>query len=129
MSRILIIEDHQKLLRSLRRGLEVLGYEVLVTETGEAGFDLALARDIDVLILDVMLPGKNGLEVLTALRTAGFGRPVLILTAKDSPADRVRARDCGANAFLAKPFAFADLCSALERLLGKPQPRAVDESP
>lgn len=117
MSRVLIVEDHQTLLRSLRRGLQVLGYEVLVTETGEEGFELALNRNVDVVVLDLMLPDRNGLSILQELRSAGFQKPVLILTAKDSPEERQRSQECGANAFLAKPFAFAEFLSFLEQLL------------
>lgn len=122
MSRVLIVEDHQTLLRSLRRGLEVLGYEVLVTETGEEGFQLALNRDVDVVVLDLMLPGRSGLSILKDLRDAGFPKPVLILTAKDSPEERQRSQECGANAFLAKPFAFAEFLSFLEQLLEQSGP-------
>lgn len=117
MSRILIVEDHQRLLRSLRRGLEVLGFDVLVTETGEEGFQLALASEIDLLVLDVMLPGRSGFEILSDLRRTGLRQPVLILTAKDSPEDRQHAQDCGADGFLAKPFAFADFLARIEQLL------------
>lgn len=120
MSRILIIEDHQTLLRSLWRGLYTLGYEVLVTETGEEGFKLAMTREVDAVILDVMLPGRSGFEILTDLRNAGFIKPVLILTARDSPEDRRRAQACGADAFLAKPFAFAQLLDCLVRLQESP---------
>lgn len=117
MSRILIIEDHQKLLGSLRRGLETLGHEVLTAETGEQGYELALKSGVDIIVLDLMLPGRNGFEILADLRTANFRQPVLILTAKDSPEDRRRGHECGANGFLIKPFAFADLVVRLNDLL------------
>lgn len=117
MSRVLIIEDHQRLLCSLRRGLEVVGYEVFVTETGEEGFELAITREIDIVVLDVMLPGKDGLEILHDLRSAGFLNPVLLLTAMDSPEVRRRGKECGADGFLAKPFAFAEFVSFVEQLL------------
>lgn len=125
MSRILIVEDHQKLSRSLRRGLEVLGHDVLTTETGEEGFELALAQDVDILVLDLNLPGRNGFEILSDLRNAGFRKPVLILSAKDSPEDRRRAQTCGADGFLAKPFAFADLLARLDQMV---QPSAKKPS-
>lgn len=129
MSRILIVEDHQKLLRSLRRGLEFLGHEVLTAETGEEGYELALARDVDVVVLDVMLPGRNGFEILSDLRKAHFLKPVLILTARDSSEDRRRGQECGADAFLTKPFAFADLQACLEELLPRREATAVQEPP
>lgn len=127
MKRVLIVEDHPTLLRSLRRGLEVLGYEVLTTETGEEGLELALAQDIDILVLDIMLPGRNGLEILLDLRQADFRKPVLILTARDSPEDRRRAQQCGADGFLAKPFAFADFRARLDELLPA-TPAGADQS-
>lgn len=129
MSRVLIVEDHQKLLRSLRRGLEFLGHEVLTAESGEEGYALALSRDVDVVVLDVMLPGRNGFEILAELRKASFFKPVLILTAKDSPADRQRSRDCGADGFLAKPFAFSELVACLNELLlpRAPAPPSTEE--
>lgn len=125
MPRILIVEDHQSLLRSLRRGVERLGHEVLTAETGEEGYELALTRDVDIIVLDLMLPGKNGFEILTDLRKAEFRRPVLILTSRDSPEDRRRARECGSDHYLIKPFAFADLAARLSELL---QPFATGTS-
>ena len=129
MSRVLIVEDHQTLLRSLRRGLEVLGFEVLGTETGEEGLELAQTQNVDVVVLDLMLPGRNGFEILTELRSGGFRKPVLILSAKDSPDDRRRGEQCGADGFLAKPFAFADFLLRLDQLLQLPAvaPRASGE--
>ncbi len=117
MHRILIVEDHQNLLRSLRRGLETHGYEVLVAGTGEEGYLMATTHDVDVIVLDVMLPGKNGFEILCDLRNAHFDKPVLILTAKDSPDDRQRGKSCGADAYLAKPFGFSDILAQLNELL------------
>lgn len=118
MSRVLIVEDHLKLLHSLQRGLEHLGYEVVVAETGEEGLAIALSTGVDLVVLDLMLPGKNGFEILTELRQAGSRQPVLILTAKDSPEDRRRGRECGADDFLIKPFAFSDLAGRIHALLG-----------
>ena len=117
MKRILIVEDHQKLLRSLRRGLELLGFEVLATETGEEGYELAVTKNVDIVVLDLMLPGRNGFEILTELRQTGFHKPVLILTAKDSPEDRRRGQTCGADGFLAKPFGFSEFLAVLNELL------------
>lgn len=115
--RVLIVEDHQTLLRSMQRGLEVQGFDVLVTETGEEGIQLIREQSIDLLVLDVMLPGRDGLDILADLRRGGFRKPVLVLTAKDSTEVRQRARDCGADGFLAKPFAFADFVARISQLL------------
>lgn len=119
MSRVLIVEDHRNLLRSLRRGLELLGHEVLTSETGEEGFLIATTQGVEIIVLDLMLPDRNGFEILRDLRTAGIPQPVLILTAKDSPEDRERARECGADGFLIKPFAFSDLVARVTELLEK----------
>jgi DNA-binding response OmpR family regulator len=116
------VEDHQKLLDSLQRGLERVGHSVLTAGTGEEGFRLALDRDVEMVVLDLMLPGKSGFEILVELRKVDFRKPVLILSAKDSPEDRQRARECGANGFLIKPFAFADLVSRLSELLEQRPP-------
>jgi two-component system, OmpR family, copper resistance phosphate regulon response regulator CusR len=131
VSRILIVEDHQKLQESLRRGLEILGHEVLTAETGEQGYNLALCHAVDIVVLDLMLPGRNGFEILVDLRKADFRQPILILTAKDSPEDRRRGRACGADGFLIKPFAFADLVARLNELLkgGASGPPSAENPP
>jgi DNA-binding response OmpR family regulator len=120
MSRILIVEDHQTLLKSLSRGLQVLGHEVLVTETGEEGYSVALSQNVDLIILDVMLPGRSGFEILYELRQASFQQPVLILTARDTPEYRQRAAEVGASEFLAKPFSLEVFFQVLKRLLEGP---------
>lgn len=117
MSCVLVVEDHSTLLQSLCRGLERTGYGVLSAETGEEGYELAMKQPVDIVVLDLMLPGRSGFEVLTDLRQAGFRAPVLILSAKDSPEDRQRARECGADDYLIKPFAFAELMTRVKRLL------------
>jgi DNA-binding response OmpR family regulator len=106
LTRILVIEDHKKLLRSLERGLTTAGYEVIAAETGEAGFYHASTEPVDVVILDVMLPGRSGLEILRDLRKTGFSAPVLVLSARDTVADRIFGLDQGADDYLVKPFAF-----------------------
>jgi len=116
VSRILIIEDHPNLLQSLQRGLELMQYEVAAAESGEEGLLLAAKHDFDLLILDLMLPGKSGFEVLAELRQAGFLRPILVLTAKDAPDDRRRVKELGADGFLPKPFAFSDLMQQVEAM-------------
>ncbi|HKB02834.1 MAG TPA: response regulator transcription factor [Gemmataceae bacterium] len=117
MSRVLVVEDQKRLLASLRRGLGEAGFEVQVAPTGEEGYYVATTRPPDVLVLDVMLPGRDGLRVLRDLRAAGFARPVLLLTARDAVEDRVRGLDAGADDYLVKPFAFAELLARLRALL------------
>src|SRR5262245_53425729 len=120
MPRVLIIEDERKVLRSLERGLQAEGYEVIAAATGEAGSQRAAAESFDCVVLDVMLPGKSGLEVLADLRRAGKKVPVLILTARDAIEDRVVGLDAGADDYLVKPFAFAELLARLRVLLRRP---------
>jgi DNA-binding response OmpR family regulator len=117
MPRVLIVEDQKRLLGSLQRGLAEEGYEVLAAPTGEEGFYLASTRAPDVVVLDLMLPGRDGLQVLADLRAQGFTRPVLILTSRDAVEDRVRGLDAGADDYLVKPFAFAELVARLRVLL------------
>ena len=117
MARVLIVEDQKKLLQSLRRGLEEEGYEVVAATTGEEGYYLATTGSPDAIVLDLMLPGRNGLKVLRDLRSQGYTKPVLILTARDAVEDRVAGLDGGADDYLAKPFAFAELLARLRALL------------
>lgn len=117
MARLLIVEDERKVLRGLERGLQDEGYEVVGASTGEAGFELAYKGDFDCLILDLLLPGRDGLQVLADLRRAGKTLPVLILTARDTVDDRVLGLDAGADDYLVKPFAFAELLARLRVIL------------
>jgi DNA-binding response OmpR family regulator len=117
MPSVLIIEDQNRLLHSLKRGLEEEGHEVLTARTGEEGFYLATTRGPDVVVLDLMLPGRDGLQVLADLRAQGNAVPVLILTSRDAVEDRVRGLDAGADDYLVKPFAFAELVARLRALL------------
>lgn len=122
LSRILVIEDHKKLLRSLERGLTAAGYEVVTAETGEAGFYFASTEPFDIVVLDLMLPGRTGLEVLRDLRKHGLSSPVLILSARDSVTDRVRGLDEGADDYLVKPFAFDELLARIRAQLNRTLP-------
>lgn len=124
MPRVLIVEDERKLLRSLERGLRAEGYEVVGFARGEEALDLALAEEFDCAILDRMLPGLDGLSILAALRRAGKALPVLLLTALDAVEDRVAGLDAGADDYLVKPFAFAELLARLRVLLrrGRAEP-------
>jgi two-component system copper resistance phosphate regulon response regulator CusR len=114
--RILVIEDEQKLGNALQEGLQAEQYEVALAHTGEEGFYLAQTENFDLLVLDVMLPGRNGFEILTTLRQRGFKTPVLMLTARDAIEDRVRGLDTGADDYLVKPFAFPELLARVRAL-------------
>ena len=116
-SSILVIEDEPKVARALREGLEAEGCQVDVAATGEEGFYRASSASYDLLILDRMLPGRDGLEILRTLRTRGFLLPVLVLTARDSVEDRVAGLDAGGDDYLVKPFAFSELVARVRALL------------
>ena len=122
--RILVVEDERKVAKALEQGLEAEHYEVAVAHTGEDGFYLISTQAFDLVLLDLMLPGRSGLEILQAMRTRGLKTPVLILTARDAIEDRVQGLDCGADDYLVKPFAFAELLARIRALLrrGKAEP-------
>ena len=115
--RVLVVEDERKVAKALREGLEAEHYTVRVASTGEEGFFLVNHEAFDVVVLDLMLPRRDGLEVLTTLRRRGLQTPVLILTAKDTVDDRVRGLDSGADDYLVKPFAFPELLARIRALL------------
>jgi DNA-binding response OmpR family regulator len=115
--RILVVEDERKVAKAIQEGLEGNSYAVVVAHTGEDGFFRANSEQFDLLILDVMLPGRNGIEVLSAIRKQGHRVPVLLLTAKDSVEDRVVGLDAGADDYLVKPFAFPELLARVRALL------------
>jgi DNA-binding response OmpR family regulator len=117
MPRVLIVEDQKRLLSNLQRGLEEKGYEVIAATTGEQGYYAATTQPVDAMILDLMLPGRDGIQVLRDVRAKGFTRPVLILTARDTLEDKVLGLDTGADDYLVKPFAFAELLARLRALL------------
>lgn len=117
MARLLIVEDQKKLMASLVRGLREEGYDVVTAATGEEGYYQATTAEVDLLILDVMLPRRNGFQVLSDLRQRGFSKPVLMLTARDGVEDRVLGLDAGADDYLVKPFAFAELVARVRALL------------
>jgi two-component system copper resistance phosphate regulon response regulator CusR len=121
--RILIVEDEEKMAKALRTGLEADQFSVSVAHTGEEGFFLASTETYDLVILDVMLPGRDGMEVLAALREKNVTVPVLMLTSRDTVSDRVRGLDAGADDYLVKPFAFSELIARIRALLrrGKPE--------
>jgi DNA-binding response OmpR family regulator len=115
--RLLLVEDSQRLQRALCAGLRKSGYALDIAVDGPTGLALARAGDYDVIILDLMLPGLDGLSVLKRLREEGGDAHVMILTARDSLEERVRGLQAGADDFLVKPFAFAELVARLQALV------------
>ena len=115
--KILLVDDSQRLLRSLGHGLKKLGYAVDLAGDGEQGLALAETYDYQVIVLDLMLPGLSGLEVLRRLRGRGSDVHVLILSARDRVDDRVRGLQLGADDYLVKPFAFEELCARIQALV------------
>jgi DNA-binding response OmpR family regulator len=115
--RILVVEDESKVACALREGLQRERYDVVIASTGEEGFFLVNAEEFDLVILDLMLPGRDGLEVLSTLRKRGLDTPVLILTARDAIEDRVQGLDSGADDYLVKPFAFPELLARVRARL------------
>lgn len=114
--RILVIEDDLKVAEALREGLERERHAVAVARSGERGYFLLSAQRFDLVILDVMLPGADGINVLATLRQHDTTTPVLILTARDAVADRVRGLDAGADDYMVKPFAFPELVARVRAL-------------
>ncbi len=102
---------------ALREGLEIDSYSVEIAHTGEEGFYQLNSGQFDLVILDVMLPGRTGIEVLSTARKQGIRTPVLLLTARDAVEDRVKGLDAGADDYLVKPFAFAELSARVRALL------------
>ncbi len=124
--RVLVVEDESSISGFIRQGLTEAGFVVTVEADGRRGLQRALSADIDVIILDIMLPGMNGLEVLRRVRSAGLATPVLLLTARDEIDDRVGGLDAGADDYLTKPFAFAELLARTRALLRRPPLQADD---
>ena len=115
--KVLLIEDDPKTVRAVARGLRGEGFEPVTAKTGEEGFFLLSRESFDVVILDWMLPSRDGIEVLTTLRAGGSKTPVLLLTARDTVEDRVLGLNAGADDYLIKPFAFAELLARVRALL------------
>ncbi len=126
MSRILVVEDNPDLAFGLRNNLEIEGYEVEVAADGPAGLARARSGRLDLVILDLMLPGLDGFRVLRSLREEGLAIPVLVLTARGEEADKVRGLKLGADDYVTKPFGLLELLARVEALLrrrgGAPRP-------
>jgi DNA-binding response OmpR family regulator len=115
--RVLVVEDEQKVANALREGLEGERYEVVVERTGEDAFFRITTEAFDLILLDLGLPGRDGLQILTTLRSKSIKTPVLVLTARDTLQDRVAGLDSGADDYLVKPFAFAELLARIRALM------------
>lgn len=120
--RILVVEDNHRLSSSLKMNLTHEGYSVDTAYDGQEGQDLAELTSYDLIILDILLPVKDGLEVCRQLRLRRIHTPILLLTARDSVDDRVQGLDCGADDYLVKPFALRELLARLRALLRRQQP-------
>ena len=125
--RLLVVEDEPKVADALRNGLEGEGYEVAVETNGDAAFARLTTDHFDLLLLDLALPGRDGLDVLAAARQLGITTPAVALTARDTLADRVAGLDAGADDYLVKPFAFAELLARIRAVSRRG--RAVDTEP
>jgi DNA-binding response OmpR family regulator len=115
--RVLVIEDEPKVADAMREGLEAEGYQVVTALNGEDGFFRLSTEQFDLVLIDLGLPGRSGLEVLKAARGGGITTPVIAVTARDALDDRVEGLDCGADDYLVKPFAFTELLARIRALL------------
>jgi DNA-binding response OmpR family regulator len=115
--RILVVEDEQKVANALREGLQGERYDVVVERTGESAFFRLTTEQFDAVLLDLGLPGRDGIEILKAIRERKIKTPVLVLTARDSLQDRVLGLDTGADDYVIKPFAFAELVARVRALV------------
>jgi len=122
---ILFVEDESKVAEAVRAGLEAENFHVTLAGTGEEGYFLATTSTFDLILLDLMLPGRSGIEILKALRDADCQTPVLILTARDAVEDRVLGLDSGADDYLIKPFAFPELLARIRALTRRGRPDQV----
>jgi len=115
--RILLVEDEKNVAAFIKKGLEEETYTVNVAEDGPEGLLMATSADFDLIILDIMLPGMNGIEVCKTLRAKGINKPILMLTAVDSVERKVEGLESGADDYLVKPFAFTELLARIKALL------------
>ena len=124
-SHILVVDDDPRMLTMMRRVLEVDGYSVAVAADGDAALDLLRSEPVDLLILDLMLPGRDGFDVCRSVRRES-GVPILMLTARDEAAHKVHGLDCGADDYVVKPCDFPELLARVRALLRRMQPRQVE---
>src|SRR3974390_3539108 len=122
--RVLIIEDNEKTAHAIVSGLESGGVSAAAAHSGEEGFFMLNAESFDLVLLDWMLPGRDGIEILKTVRARGTKTPVLLLTARDAVEDRVLGLESGADDYLVKPFAFAELVARVRSLLRRAAPGA-----
>jgi two-component system, OmpR family, copper resistance phosphate regulon response regulator CusR len=125
--RILVVEDEKKTAAFLAKGLREAGYAVDVARDGETGLEQARASRFDLLIIDIMLPHKDGREVVAELRRDRVRTPILFLTARDSVRDRVKGLELGADDYLVKPFAFSELLARVRSVLRRAPQRPTDQ--
>ena len=124
--RLLVVEDERKVAEALRQGLEGEGYDVVVETTGEAAFFRLTTDRFDLILLDLHLPGRNGIEILSTMRRRGLQTPVVVLTARDTLADRVVGLDAGADDYIVKPFAFAELLARIRAVARRQRPAEAE---
>ncbi len=119
--RILVVEDEHKIANSIKKGLEHEKYVVDVAYDGPSGLDLSIGEEYDLIILDRLLPGLDGIEICKKLRSEGNHTPVLMLTAKGQTKDKIEGLDSGADDYLVKPFAFTELFARVRALVRRPK--------
>ena len=125
-NKVLIIDDDEELCELVAEYLSVEGFDTTAVHDGEKGLDTALSENYDLAILDVMLPGHNGLAVLADLRAQGIRTPVLVLTARDTVDDKVRGLNVGADDYMTKPFALTELLARVRALIRRASPEPVN---
>jgi two-component system copper resistance phosphate regulon response regulator CusR len=124
--KILVVEDEPKLNKGLAKGLEIKGYAVDSVYNGEEGEQMAIQNEYDLIVMDVMMPNRNGLDVSKNLRDRGIATPILLLTAKDSVEDKILGLNLGADDYMVKPFAFEELAARIRTLLRRPPLSSTD---
>lgn len=124
--KILVVEDEHKIANSIKKGLEQEAFVVDVAYEGDEGYDLASSGVYDAIVLDLMLPGMDGMEICKLLRQSGVHTPILMLTAKDQLEDKVQGLNAGADDYLTKPFAFEELLARLKALFRRPHKTSSD---
>lgn len=125
--RILVVEDEHKIANSIKRGFEQETWAVDVAYDGEEGYDLGISEDYDVIVLDLMLPKMDGMEICKKLRGEGIHTPILMLTARGEIADKVSGLNSGADDYLVKPFAFEELLARVRALSRRPKHTSSEE--